>query len=297
LDRGAARPVHRGALHRLPAARSLRVAIEAFVDEILRRAETGQILAFGTLLLARVLPVTFIAPFFGGPLVPAPVKIAIALALATVLYPAVRAGAGGPLPEDSLVFVGLLLKELLVGFALAFVATLIFRAAEMAGQLVDVLRGANLATALVPELGERQSTLADLWTQTLVLIFIAAGGHHLFLAAFADSYTALPIGSIPAPKAGLWPSVEWVIELTGDLFRIAFTLAAPALVALFLADVVLGLAARVAPQIQVFFLGMPVKAVLALAMIFFALEVLLVAMRGGLGEMMQDLRRLVDLFR
>lgn len=249
------------------------------------------------MIAARVLPVTFVAPFFGGPLVPAPVKIGVALAIATVLYPSVRAGLGGPLAAESLVYVALLVKELLVGFALAFVASLVFRAAEMAGQLVDVLRGANLSTALVPELGERTSVFADLWVQTLVVLFFALGGHQLFLVAFADSYAALPLAAIPAPQGGLWPSVAWIVGLTADLFRISFALAAPALVALLLADVVLGLAARVAPQIPVFFLGMPVKAVLGIGMVFLSVQVLLIALRGGLGGLLGDLARFIDLFR
>jgi flagellar biosynthetic protein FliR len=271
--------------------------MEAFLDELLRRVESGQLLALGGLLVMRLLPITFIAPFFGGPLVPAPVKIAIALALAIALYPSVRAGLTGPLPVESLVYVGLLAKELLVGFAIAFVTSLLFRAAEMAGQLVDVLRGANLSTALVPQLGERVSVFADLWVQTLVVVFLVAGGHHLFLAALADSYAVLPVASVPQPAAGFFPAVDWILGLTGDLFRVAFALAAPALVALFLADVVLGLAARVAPQIQVFFLGMPLKALLGIAMVFLALEVLLGAFRGGLAETMRELGRFVDWFR
>jgi flagellar biosynthetic protein FliR len=241
--------------------------------------------------------VTFVAPFFGGPLVPAPVKMGVGVALAVALYPSVRAGLPGPVPAEGLVYAGLLVKELLIGFAIAFVSSLIFRAAELAGQAVDVLRGANLATALVPELGERTSVFADLWVQTLVVLFVAVGGHHLFLIAFADSYASLPLLTVPAPQAGFLPALEWVLRLTGDVLRIGFALAAPALVALFLADVALGLMGRVAPQIQVFFVGMPLKAVLGIAMVFFAAQSLLVALRGGLGDMLRDLGRFLELFR
>jgi type III secretion protein SpaR/YscT/HrcT len=274
-----------------------RGSIEALLDDLLTRLEAGQVLALGGLLVARLLPVTFVAPFFGGPLVPAPVKIAVAVALAVLLYPAARVSLGGPLPEGSLLYVGLLLKELLVGFAIAFVATLVFRAVEMAGQAVDVLRGANLATALAPELGERVSVLADFWVQTLVVLFLAQGGHRVFLVAFAHSYAVLPVGSIPEPALGLWPATEWILVLTGHLLAVALALAAPALSALFLADVVLGLMARVAPQIQVFFLGMPLKALLAVAVVFLAVEVLLAAFQGGLEQMLGDVRRFLELLR
>ena len=254
-------------------------------------------LALGGLLVARLLPVTFVAPFFGGPLVPAPVKIAVAVALAVLLFPSARASLGGPLPEGSLLYVGLLFKELLVGFAIAFVTSLVFRAAEMAGQAVDVLRGANLATALAPELGERVSVFADFWVQTLVVLFLALGGHRVFLVAFAHSYAVLPLAAFPEPALGLWPATEWILSLTGNLLAVALALAAPALAALFLADVVLGLMARVAPQIQVFFLGMPLKALLAVAMVFLAAEALLVALQGGLGQMLGDLGRFLELLR
>lgn len=244
-----------------------------------------------------MLPVTFLAPFFGGPLVPAPVKIAVGLALGTALLPSVRAGLAGPLPDGTLVYLGLLVKELLVGFAIAFIASLLFRAVEMAGQAVDVLRGSNLATALVPESGERVSLFADLWTQTLIVLFFAAGGHHFFLVAFADSYTAVPLASFPSPAAGLGPAAEWVVRLCGDLFRVALALAAPALIALFLADVVLGLAARVAPQIQVFFVAMPLKALLGIAMVLLATHVIVGALTGQTGEATESVRRFMELLR
>lgn len=265
--------------------------------ELLARFDASQALPLGSLLLARILPVTFVAPFFGGATVPAPVKMAVGLAIAVVLFPSVRAQSAGAVPEGSLWFLALFAKELAIGFAIAFVASLVFRAAEMAGQAVDTLRGANLATALVPQSGERVSVFADLWMQTLVVLFFAVGGHHFFLVAFADSYAAIPIGAFPTPAVGLGPAAEWIVRLTGDLFRVAFALAAPALVALLLTDLLLGLASRVAPNIQMFFLGMPLKALLGIVMVLLSAHVLIAVLQGNLGESLDAVRRLIDLFK
>lgn len=251
----------------------------------------------GVLVVARILPVVFIAPFFGGPSVPAPVKMAISLTLAAVLFPAVRGAMGGALPEGPLLYLALLVKELAIGFTLAFIASLVFRAAEMAGQAVDVLRGANMVTALAPELGERVSVVADFWVQTLVVLFFLIGGHHVMLTAFAESYATLPLLAFPSPAAGLGPAAEWVVRLTGQMFVVALALAAPALVALLLADLVLGLAARVAPNIQVFFLGMPLKALLGLAMILLAAHALLGAFGSGLQDSLEGVREVIRLLR
>ena len=269
----------------------------AFATEWLSRLEAGQYIAVGALVVARILPVVFIAPFFGGPSVPAPVKMAVSLTLAAVMFPAVQSSMRGALPEGPLLYLALLTKELAIGFAIAFVSSLVFRAAEMAGQAVDVLRGANMVTALAPELGERVSVIADFWVQTLVVLFFLIGGHHLLLAAFAESYVALPLLAFPSPAAGLGPAAEWIVRLSGQMFVVALALAAPALVALLLADFVLGLAARVAPNIQVFFMGMPLKALLGLAMILFAANALMSAFGSGLQDSLEGVRRLIDLLR
>src|SRR5256885_271179 len=107
---------------------------------------------------ARTVPVTWLVPAFGGPHVPAPMRVGLGLALAVLCLPRLA----GQVPDaGAVLWVVLLAREVAVGVTLGFVASLAFRAAEMAGRLTDVLRGANLAEALTPLSDERSSPLGD----------------------------------------------------------------------------------------------------------------------------------------
>ena len=95
---------------------------------------------------ARTVPVAWMIPAFGGPLVPAPVRVGLGLALAALCLPRLIGQVPGQ--AGALLWALLLAREIAVGVTLGFVGSLIFRAAEAAGRLTDILRGANLAEVL-----------------------------------------------------------------------------------------------------------------------------------------------------
>jgi type III secretory pathway component EscT len=227
---------------------------------------------------ARALPITWQIPAFGGPHVPAQVRLGLGLALSALCLPQVMAmlpaGAGG--------LFGLLLlaRETAVGLTVGFVAAALFRAAEAAGQLVDTLRGANLAEVLSPAAEGRSSPLGDISLLLAVVIFLELGGIGHVATALARSYEAVPL-TLAAPPAGLAGVAGLVILSSAKLCEGAVGLAAPALVALLLADLVLGGLARLAPQIPVYFIGMPAKAWAGVAVVLLGLGSFEAALTGG----------------
>jgi type III secretion protein SpaR/YscT/HrcT len=253
-----------------------------------------RLLAYGALGAARVVPVFTIAPFFGGRLVPATVRVAIAVTFVALVFPAVTAGApGSPLAAlGPLGFGALLVKEVVLGALLGWLAAMPFWAAEAAGRLVDTARGAANQELYVPQLGTPSSPLGDLSLQLAVVVFFAVDGHLLFLRALAASYEALPVLAAPP---GLTSGAIGALALaaTSHLVLAALGLAAPVLAALLLADLALGLVNRVSPHVQVYFLGMPAKAVLGVLVFLLALSGLATALRGEIGLMLHDLARAV----
>ena len=111
-----------------------------------------------------------------------------------VLVP--RSTMAGPV-----LWIVVLFRELLVGFTVGLVASLVFRAAEAAGRLTDVLRGANMADVLSPTSEERTSPVGDLYLLLASVIFLELGGLGYLAAAIHRSYEAVPIGV--ASPAGL----------------------------------------------------------------------------------------------
>jgi flagellar biosynthetic protein FliR len=235
---------------------------------------SGTLLALG-LGAARTLPLTWMVGPLGGARLPAPARVGFGLLLAGLAAPALtQAAARAELATAGGVLLGLVLaREVIVGLGLALVTSFAFRAAEMAGRLVDVLRGAALAEVFVPTSEERASPLGALYVLLASLVFLELGGVARTLEALLVSYDAVPLaGGLTA--SGLRAGAEVVVLASARLLESALGLAAPAIVALWLADLALGMVARVAPAIPVYFVGLPLKGLLAVGVVLLGLGAL-----------------------
>lgn len=239
---------------------------------------TSGIIAIG-LMMSRIMGMMWLAPFLGGKLVPSQVKIGIGFALAIIIYPVVMSEESlAPIFKPTAVsyplafrIFALVIKEVLIGTILGFVIMTIWHITEMAGRFIDTARGSAMGTALVPQMQASSSQLASLYYQMLVVIFLAAGGHLIFIKFFCYSYVQIPISSFPRIDTGLWPFFELLIRITADLFKSALTLSGPVMIAIFITDACMGLFNKVAPQINIMFLMMPFKAMLGVLFSMFAL--------------------------
>jgi len=248
------------------------------------------VLVAGGLVATRVFALLTFVPAFGVRSLPPPVRIALAVVLAIVLYPAVAGAAA--IPTSPLAILALAAKEVLVGATLGFAVALSFAALDMAGRLVDATRGATLAEVLDPLSGERTSPLAELHVQVGLLVFLALGGQRALVRALAHSYETAPLATFPAAARGLAPLAGGVIRLSADAIAVALVLAAPALVALYLSEIALGLLGRAAPQVGVFFVGMPLRAAVGIVAVLFALTAMTPAIAHLFGAALEAAARL-----
>ena len=131
------------------------------MDEALRslgiKFDVTRAMLMVALILTRVLTVVTVAPFLGGKQAPPEVKMGTALAFTVVLMPLVGRFQLGPIPIDPINFFLMVVKEAFIGFLLGFIAAELFYAVEMAGKIVDLVRGATQIQLMVPQLGERSS--------------------------------------------------------------------------------------------------------------------------------------------
>jgi len=236
------------------------------LELVLRLFEVGQtpqsfLVLFG-LCFARFAAFLQIVPFFGGQVVPAQVKVATATALVIITYPSLLAELptdGGPLPFGAVGFIGMLAKEVFVGFTLGFVASLVFEAVSVAGRIADFQRGSTMGELFAPQLQERVSELGQFKLQLAIVIFLTIGAHRFFISALVRSYEFIPALRFPHIEAGWTPAAEFLTLMTGSVLSIGVQLAVPIVITLLLTDLFFGLINRVAPQVNVFFLSMPVK--------------------------------------
>lgn len=235
---------------------------------------TRELLLFG-LLLARTMPMVFLTPFLGGQLVPPEIKMGLGILLTILVWPMASDSLTAPLEISALPFLIMMLKEVFVGFAIGQVNSLIFYAMETAGRMIDTARGSSMSEVTDPHSHHRNTTTGELYFQLLLVFFVAIGGHHIFLDSFFYSFSVLPLNETLDYKLALKPFAEYAMTLTAQVMLIATVLSAPAVAATFITDVVFGIMNRVAPQLNAYFMAMPVKAMGGIAMVLVTLEAFL----------------------
>jgi flagellar biosynthetic protein FliR len=243
----------------------------------------GLYLAALLLGAARAAPIVWLVGPLGGVRLPAPARVGMAALLAGLAAPVLAASAAAAGLEHASTFrLTLLLgREVLVGVVLGLVASAAFRAAESAGHLADTLRGANLAEVLAPDSDQRASPLAVLYLLIATLVFFEIGGVPRLVGALLASYRTLPIGG--GLDAGAARGAAAVVALaSARVIASGLSLAAPVVVALWLTDLALGLIARAAPQVPVYFLGLPLKGLLSIGLVLLGLGALQAALAGDL---------------
>lgn len=212
------------------------------------------------LIFARTMPMIMQTPYIGGPLVPAQVKMTLAVLFTVLLWPLAREALVGPLPVAPVVVTLLLFKEIFIGLAIGYVNAHVFWAMEIAGRITDTARMASMSEVMEPHSEQRTTPFGDMYQQIMVLIFMAVGGHHIFLRAFFFSFVSIPVNKGLEMGGAMTPFFEATMRLGGHIFLIGVTLAAPIFAATLITDVVFGILNRVAPQLNAYFMSMPVKA-------------------------------------
>lgn len=230
---------------------------------------------------ARTMPIAWSIPAFGGPCLPWQIRVAMGIGFSLLCLPVL---AGNP-PPGGAVLLGLLIaREVVVGVVMGFVCACLFRAAEAAGQFTDVLRGVNMAEAISPASGSRSSPLGALMLLLAIVVFFEIGGMGYLTSALVRSYEAIPL-SAPRRFAGGSRALAMVaIAASAKLIEAAIGLCAPVIVALLLADILLGIVGRYVPQIPLYFVGMPLKALLGVGAMLLGLGGLDMALQSGFRE-------------
>ncbi|MGQ9524421.1 MAG: flagellar biosynthetic protein FliR, partial [Armatimonadota bacterium] len=190
-------------------------------------------------------------PVFSNRHLPARVRMGLTLIVASVLVPLRRPQT---IPTDASALAAAMVIEVLIGLAIGFAASLVFMAVQVAGELTDMSAGFTISMQFNPAFGIQASVLAQLQLTLATLLFLAIDGHHSVIAAAADSYRVLPLGTALSTA-----STAHIVDLTAELFSLGVRMALPAVISLILTDLALSMIARTAPQINLFTVGMPLK--------------------------------------
>lgn len=262
-------------------------------NELGFQTDFTHILMAMALLLLRILPTIILTPIIGGETSPTEVKLGLGLIIALVIFPGVADRITTLPVNDPITFLVLLLKELFVGYSIAFIVGRVFDAAAAGGQLMDNMSGTNSAQIQVPSIGQAVSLYAALKLQIFITLFLTLDGHHLVIYAIGESFQTIPLEGFPLFSHGVWPFFDLIMRVFGDLLRVALAISAPVLLATFLTDIALGMINRVAPNVQVFFVSMQIKPAVTVLILFTSLHLILLRGREEFGHVFAVLRKAI----
>lgn len=238
----------------------------SFFNPDISEAELMHYLSLFFLSILRLGPIVRLAPFLGAKVMPGMARMGLILILGVIFFPNILVySSTGPLTFD-LVFIGYALKELILGYILGFFSMIPFLIANSAGIFIDFVRGSSMLMQQDVTLQQQASPLGILYNSVFIVIFYQLGGVWLFFDAITTSYQIMPPSewfntnffSLTTP---LW---KHAITILHSIIAISLQLAAPSLLAILMAEVFLGIANRLAPQVQIIFLGMPIKSLLGI---------------------------------
>jgi type III secretion protein T len=223
------------------------------------------------LALPRMFVFFSVLPMLNRQALPGILRLGVAGAFSIFLVPGLIEPAAA-MRFDIAQVLAICVKEAVLGLALGFVIAIPLWAFEAMGSYVDNQRGASIAETISPLTANETSPLGDMFSQVVIVLLFVTGGFTALVAAIQDSYRLWPVFDMAPNLDAATP--QFFLAQLDRMMRIAILMGAPVIFAMFIAEMGLALVSRFVPQLQVFFLAMPIKSALAM-LIFAAYAVLL----------------------
>jgi flagellar biosynthetic protein FliR len=232
------------------------------------------------LTLIRISLLLFLLPFFGGKGLPRMVKAALCLTLTLGLWPALSFPASS-LPAGIWGIALLLIGELVLGLVLGLLVRVVFAGIQTAGQIIGFQMGFAMMNVVDPMSGVSITLTSQFLYLMTLLLFLSLNGHLFLLQGLSQSFDLVPPGALLISTR----VTDEILGFSSQIFVLAVKVAAPVMVAEFLVSLGLGIVARVAPQVNVLFVGFPVKIAVGFAFLGILLHVILLVVREFLGDL------------
>lgn len=269
-----------------------------FLDSALASQDVSAAFTLLFLFAARILPIIAQAPFFGSRVLPHPVKIALMFSLFAVFLPQLLQVTTTPLSFAPITII-LFAKELFIGYLLGLFISIPFIVVQASGMYIDHQRGGASLMVNDPTIQNQSSPLGTIFNMILIYMFFMIDGPFLFLDSIMKSYEIIPPDKFINPQFFAQGSGFWDLEigLLNKVVKVSVQLATPALLAILMTDVFLGIANRLAPQVQITFLGMPLKSLLGLAVLVIGWKTFTSQMVTETYGWLATIEKLILLFR
>jgi flagellar biosynthetic protein FliR len=236
------------------------------------------------LMFARIGTMVMLLPGLGELSVPARVRLVVAALLTAVLLPLHRDAFAVDLRSFAPVLT-MLGEELLVGAVLGFAARLTISALQVTGSIVAQQLGLGFVTAVDPSQGQQGALVGNFLTLTGITLIFTSNLHYLVIAALHDSYALFRPGEVPP----LGDITALITQTAAGAFRVGVQLSAPFLVFGLLFNLGLGVLARLMPQMQVFFVGVPLSILIGFVILLMVIGAMMGTFLDYVGGVLREL--------
>lgn len=219
------------------------------------------------LVFTRVSAMLFVFPIFSAPQIPRMVRLGLGALIAFLIFRTVPVVSPVGTIYDLIAGV---VSQLVLGMIVGFIASLTFAGIQFAGEIIDLQIGFAVANVISPTTQEQVTIIGEFQLTLATLVFLLTDAHHVLLQGIAGSFNLVPL-----PFITLDPSVASNAAIfLSQAFTIVFKIAAPVAVALFITNIALAFMARVAPQMNVMVVGLPIQIGVGLIMLGISIPLL-----------------------
>jgi type III secretion protein SpaR/YscT/HrcT len=246
------------------------------------------------LIIARIIPVVAIAPFFGARVLPHPVKMALSVCLMAMVLPKILNTMTDPLQFNATLIV-LAMKEIFIGTIIGFFLSIPFLILSSSGLLIDHQRGASSLMTNDPTIQNQSSSIGTLYNLILIVLFFNSMGPFYVIDTLLSSYDIVPPDKFISPLffSEVSPLHIKIVQTLNNFATMMIQFAMPALLVILMTDTFLGIINRMAPQVQITFLGMGLKSWLALFIVCIGWSPFIEQMSRQIVKWIQDFYFLV----
>lgn len=246
-------------------------------------------LEYFLLIFVRISCFVHVAPFFSLSGVPRQVKIGLSFFTALLLYE-ILTPAAVPITYNTVWgYAVIVIREALVGLILGFGATLCSAIVNFAGSVTDMEVGLSMVNVFDPTTKQNTSITGVYYQYVVMLMLIVTGMYRYLLGAIADSFILIPVDQAVFRQESL---LSAIIDFAADYIIIGFRICLPVFCVIMLLNAILGILAKVAPQMNMFAVGIQLKILVGLAVLFFT-----TGMLPGVSDFIfQEMKKMITAF-
>ena len=214
------------------------------------------------LVMSRVAAFFAVLPLFSWQALPVRVRAAMAMLMTVFFAVAIERPDLGAAPVAPILAIVMMINEALVGLALALAANLVYRSVQVGARFAGRQMGFAIANVMDPTTGEQALPIGMIFETCFMLLFLTARGHHLLVLAMNSSFRAFPVASLP--NIGMLTNA--LIRAGTAMMVFSMKLVGPVIAAFVVLSVLLGVIARVLPEMNILVMSFPLRIGLGLLM-------------------------------